>query len=156
MTNAESGMVMKIERIWCFLFAIGASLGLALGGYAQSSKGPIIIEPNESVSCPFSSATIDALFQNIDKEDNLVVISFSRKGESRALALQRLTAVRKFLVGYSKYRTADSMIEAIGTKPSLVGKVDFFLNGVLRLSIRFRLRHNLRLQPCYQSRTGRL
>lgn len=129
-----------------------AGLALSVTVFAQESITPVTLNPYETLSCPYASVMIESVVQNLDADDTLIIVSYAGAGERRSVSLQRLRAIREFLTTYGKYRSADSIVDAVGTKVMPNGKVDFFVNGALRLTFSFRPRAPLRLQPCYEQR----
>lgn len=114
----------------------------------------LVVNPRNSSNCEYVSTILDGFTQSIDTSKNIIIISYKGKKESKKdIERSRLEKAKIHLTDYYKatpyFRSSDKVITSIGTEKTEQGKLDFYLDGKLVLSLLFIDNRPLNLSPCY-------
>jgi hypothetical protein len=125
--------------------------------FAQANSKPIVLSDNDSGLCEYTAVTIDVFVQKTDVDDNIIIVSYEGKNESREdVALQRLLDVENYIANYylkTPYaRSAEKIIGALGKNKTEKGRLDFYVKGKLTLTILFRDNREVLLSPCVRDK----
>ena len=122
--------------------------------FSQTNLQVSVIEANRTLNCEYVSAIFDSFVNSFSTDKTIIVISYLGKNESeKEIATKRLHNAEKYLTEYYKgsrlLRSPDKVISAIGVDKTEEGKLDFYVEGKLRLTILFLKNRNFRIPPCY-------
>jgi hypothetical protein len=127
---------------------------LALSGFSQIKSDVEIIEAIGAANCEFVAANFDSFAQGTKTDKNIIIVSYKGKNETKlSVEKKRLEKAKEYLTDYYKetpyFRSVDKVITAVGLNAIEKGKLDFYVDGQLQLTITFLKNQNLFLSPCY-------
>jgi len=137
------------------LLAIILGLIVSATAFSQTLPKPFIVEPRKTASCDYVSAILDDFASNTPVEKKIFLVGYQGTEETNSShVVKRLQALAshftKYYKGTPRFRPADRLILTIGLERTKEGKVDFFVDGTLELTLLFRKNINLSLPPCYE------
>lgn len=129
-------------------------VGLHSLAYAQARHAPALIDISKSASCEYVSAIFDSFVQGTPTDKTIIVIGYKGRSETKNQIVQRrLHNAKTYLTEYYKAtqfsRPAARIITALGLGLVQNGKLEFYVDGDLKLSISMRDNRDLALSPCY-------
>lgn len=133
---------------------LGVMFLLSGTGSSQTLNGPTIIDATKSLNCELTAAFFDEFVQSTPAEKNIIIVAYRGKLETKDdIVLRRLHNVRTYILEYYKNtkfsRSSERLISTSSLSRSPEGKIDFYVDGSLKLSILFRQNRDLQLSPCY-------
>ena len=122
--------------------------------FSQEKPQVEIIEASRTRSCGFISGIYDNFVQGTPIEKNVIIVSYKGKNESKAnIAERRLHNAKIYFTEYYKKtrfsRPENTIITTLGVGESREGKLDFYVDGNLRLTLLFLDNIDFHLSPCY-------
>lgn len=122
--------------------------------FSQDNTKPVIVKSNESISCEFTSFEFDSFAQNTRSDKTIIIISYKGAKETRnEIELRRLHNAKLYFTEYYKrtpwFRSSEKIITGVATEKTNEGKLDFYVDGKVELSIVFKNNWDLNLSPCY-------
>lgn len=120
--------------------------------FSQTDLQPRVIEAMST--CERAAASFDVFAYHTAADKNIIIISYLGKNDSRKnIAATRLLKSKIYLTdkkGPGYFRSQEKIITAIGIDKSENGKLDFYIDGKLEMTMFFRKNTDFRLLPCYE------
>ena len=135
-------------------FRIILTVAILLFGQAETfgqESRVIRVESDRTRHCEFSSAILGSL--SFQPDDEVLVLSIRGKRDTVfGIEKKRLGEAEKYLISYGddsfggKWKS--NITGAIATKKAKEGRLDFYVNGVLRLSMSYFKNREARFTSC--------
>jgi hypothetical protein len=145
-------MINKITVSWIGMVLLLIFTNIV--GFPQTDSKTKVIEAIKTANCEFAAMTVDGFAYNTDADKIIIIISYKGKKESKKdIASRRLynakTYFTEYYKGTSMLRSPEKVITAIGTDETEEGKLNFYVDGKLILTMFFLNNTDLNLSPCH-------
>jgi hypothetical protein len=126
-----------------------------MGGGRLPIHRQVWVRPRKTASCDYVSAILDDFASSTPVEKRIFLVSYKGIRETNNSHVEkRLQALAshfsKYYKGTPRFRPTDRLILTIGVKRTEQGKVEFYVDGIIGLTLLFRNDTDLNLPPCYR------
>lgn len=113
-----------------------------------------VLEAVKATNCEAVSTALDDFIAGTDVTKNIIIIAYRGENDTyKDVELRRLHNAKTYIVemfNNTRYdRPAENVIAGRGTETRKEGQLDLYVDGRLKLSLRFLKNRGLPLQPCY-------
>ena len=142
--------VLRLRRLSLALCCLTCLL--SLGAIATMSQ--TVVAADQSAICEIAAANFDVFMQSVPLTKNIIIVGYAGKTETKKdIVLRRLHNAKTYLTqAYPNgpyTHAVDKVITSIGIEKPTQGRLDFYVDGELKLTISFRDNRDLNLLPCY-------